>query len=160
MIASACGKKTTRHRAHRRARRRLNGRATLLCSEHGKHAHQASRQSSTKCRWNESPNADDPRHFTLIRQENCDSKKRANGLRCFAICDSVPQGRLSRSEWRTVDPVAQRPGLFGSTNSRQTCITPRPDDIASHEAVKFNDRVNLAAGVTYQFQNPNHRRSG
>ena len=98
MIASACGKKTTRHRAHRRAGRRLNGRATSLCSEYGKRAHQASRQSSTKCRWNESQNADDPRHFTLIRQENCDSKK--PGQRPSMFCDLrfCPAGT----------PVAQR----------------------------------------------------
>ncbi len=28
------------------------------------------------------------------------------------------------------------------------------------ESVATNDQVNLAAGVTYRFQNPNHRRSG
>ena len=87
-------------------------------------------------------------------------KSQANGLRCFAICDSVPQGRLSRSEWRTVDPVAQRPVLFGSTNSRQTCITPRPDDIASHEAVKFNDQRNRAATLRVDFRFRRIRRSG
>ncbi len=53
----------------------------------------------------------------------------------------VPQGRLSRSEWRTVGPVAQRSGLCCSTNPRQTCITPRLYDVASREAVKFNDTV-------------------
>ena len=36
------------------------------------------------------------------------------GQRPSMICDSVPQGRLSRSEWRTVDPVAQRSGLLCS----------------------------------------------
>ena len=87
-------------------------------------------------------------------------KSQANGLRCFAICDSVPQGRLSRSEWRTVDPVAQRPVLFGSTNPRQTCITPRPDDIASHEAVKFNDYANPVAASELPIQNPEFGHSG
>ncbi len=87
-------------------------------------------------------------------------KSQANGLRCFAVCDSVPQGRLSRSEWRTVDPVAQRPGLFGSTNPRQTCITPRPDDVASHEAVKFNEYANPVAASQLQCQEPNVGNSG
>ena len=87
-------------------------------------------------------------------------KSQANGLRCFAICDSVPQGRLPRSEWRTVDPVAQRPGLFGSTNARQTCITPRPDDVASREAVKFNDYASLVAASEHPFQEPVSGNSG
>ena len=75
-------------------------------------------------------------HFTPIRQENCDSKK--PGQRPSIACDSVPQGRLSRSEWRTVDPVAQRSGLSCSGSRHQTFITVRLDDVASREAVKFN----------------------
>ena len=78
-------------------------------------AHNSSRQSMIECLWIESPNAYDQMRFTLIRQENCNSKK--PGQRPSMTCDSVPQGRLSRSEWRTVDPVAQRPSLFNKPSS-------------------------------------------
>ena len=112
-------------------------------------AQDSSRQSSTKCLWIKSSHADDQMHFTLIRQENCDSKK--PGQRPSMACDSVPQGRLSRSEWRTVDPVAQRSGLFFSTDLRQTFMPARLDDVASREAVKFNDYANPVAASEHPF---------
>lgn len=111
----------------------------------------SSHQSPTKCLLIESSHADDPVHFTLIRQENCDSKK--PGQRPSMFCDSVPQGRQSRSEWRTVDPVAQRPGLSRSASRHQTFIAPRLRDVASHEAVKFNDQ-NQAVCAADMFSEP------
>ena len=121
----------------------LIARLTLACAELATQITNSSRQPSTECPLIESANADDQMHFTPIRQENCDSKKA--GQRPSMVCDSVPQGRLSRSEWRTVDPVAQRSGLCWSNNPRQTCLTPPLYDVASHEAVKFNATVNRAA---------------
>ena len=124
----------------------LIGRLTLACAELATRSTNSSRLPSIECPPIESSNADDQKHFPLIRQENCDSKK--PGQRPSMVCDSVPPGRLSRSEWRTVDPVTQRSGLCCSSNPRQTFMPVRLDDDASHEAVKFNDNDHPATGDT------------
>ena len=155
MIASACGKKTTRHRAHRRAGRRLNGRATSLCSEYGKRAHQASRQSSIKCRWNESPNADDPRHFTLIRQENCDSKK--PGQRPSMFCDSAILSR--RDACRAANGLVSILSLSDQVCSAQQTRgrhASRHDRTTSHPARRLSSTTTLAwlPRASIHFKNP------
>ena len=123
----------------------LIARLTLACAELATRSTNSSRQPSIECPPIESSNADDQMHFTPIRQENCDSKKA--GPRPSMVCDSVPQGRLSRSEWRTGDPVAHRSGLCCSSNPRQTFMPVHLDDVASREAVKFNDKAQQRRGT-------------
>ena len=69
-------------------------------------------------------------------------------------CDNVAQGRLSRSEWRTVDPVAQRPSLYCSTSLHQTYTRASLNNVTSREAVKFNGKDQLVGATDLPFEKP------
>mgnify|MGYP003406571840 CR=1 FL=1 len=148
MIESGCGKKATRRKARARSRRCFVGRVRSLRAEHVKRSTNSSRQSPNECPLIESSNADDQKHFTLIRQENCDSKKA--GPTAFDDLRFRPAG--TRFAQRKADCCschikADRTISCSPTAITRTSTSTRPlrKLIPTHEAVKFNGSGNPAA---------------